>query len=313
MVRSARLAEMSASRRHRSRRPVRPSGWFRAAAAACSVFLAAPALAAPGALLEVYFGPSETDWLDLQSLQVELDGKPLPVRQPARGADPAQAVYSGPVAPGPHRLEVRAALEGESDVFTYVEKYLFKMAGHLDVVAPPGQVTGVQARVIADTGFTTRWEDRYRLALSAASYPTDRAPELPDAPPPAPTPEPVPAAPAPAPAAPAACSLDAVHFAFDKAVLTGDAKAALDRFASCLAGSKATVRLDGHCDPRGSEAYNLRLGAKRAAAVLRYLTSHGVAAKRLTSKSFGESRLACTEATEDCHAMNRRVEAQVSE
>ena len=87
MVRSARLAEMSASRRHRSRRSVRPSGWFRAAAAACSVFLAAPALAAPGALLEVYFGPSETDWLDLQSLQVELDGKPLPVRQPARGAD----------------------------------------------------------------------------------------------------------------------------------------------------------------------------------------------------------------------------------
>jgi peptidoglycan-associated lipoprotein len=69
------------------------------------------------------------------------------------------------------------------------------------------------------------------------------------------------------------------------------------------------VRLEGHCDRRGSAGYNQALGQRRADAVVKFLRERGVAAARLTSGSLGKSRPLCDEESEACHARNRRVEA----
>ena len=272
--------------------------------------------AAPGALLEVSFGPSETGWLALDTLQVRLDGRDLPVRRPAPD-DPAGApLFTGPVAPGPHLVEMTALLRGDSDLFTYVEDYRFTMRGRLDVIAPAGHVLGVHGRVQAAAGATTAWADRYTLALAAAPYPSDRAAAV-DVPAPAegPAPRAVPPPPAitPRPPPAAVCVLAPVHFAFDQAALTPAAGQEVDQFAACVAPGTGTVRLDGHCDVRGSDAYNLALGQRRADAVARRLEAGGVPEGRISTHSQGESRPLCGEPTEACHARNRWVEAVVGD
>lgn len=182
---------------------------FRALLAAVLAALALPAAAAQGSLLELYFGPHETEWLELKTLRVALDGADLEVTLPARGADPARPIYSGAVAPGPHVLKVEAGLEGDSQVFSYVERYLFAMSEQVGLEAPPAEVVSVHATVIAERGITIAWTERYRLALRTAHYRSERAaaveapavaraPEAAPAPNPAPTPA---AAPAPEAAA----------------------------------------------------------------------------------------------------------------
>ncbi len=312
--------------------PCRPTfrrrSLLRSIAAASMLVLAAPGAAAPGALLEVYFGPSQTDWLAVDSLRVRLDGEELAVRRPASDDPPGTPLYSGPVAPGPHLVELAAVLKGTSGVFTYLDGYRFTMRGRLDVSAPAGNVVGVHGSVRASSEATTPWTNRYTLALAAAPYPSDRAAaaEVPArvSPPPAqppagaPVTEAPPLSPAPAraaepepPVAPpgAACAFPAVQFGFDQATLTPAARQALDGFAACVAPGAGAIRLDGHCDVRGGVAYNLALGERRAGAVARHLESRGVAAGRISTRSFGESSPLCGESTEACHARNRRVEA----
>lgn len=285
-------------------------------AAASMLVMAAPGAAAPGALLEISFGPSQTEWLAVDALNVRLDGQELPVRRPA-GEDPVgTALYSGPIASGPHLVEMTVVLRGASGLFTYVDGYLFTMRGRIAVTAPVGNVVGVHGRVQASSGATTAWTDRYTLALAAAPYPSDRAVPV-ESPEPAPPPPAPPAASPPAPSvtpqppAAAACALAPVHFGFDQSTLSPAARQALDRFAACLDPGASTIRLDGHCDVRGGVAYNLALGGRRAAAVARYLESRGVAAGRISTSSSGKSSPVCGEATEACHARNRRVEAVV--
>jgi peptidoglycan-associated lipoprotein len=65
--------------------------------------------------------------------------------------------------------------------------------------------------------------------------------------------------------------------------------------------------VEGHCDERGSEEYNLALGDRRANAVKEYLLSQGIAASRMSTVSYGEERPVCREATEECYAQNRRA------
>ncbi len=126
-----------------------------------------------------------------------------------------------------------------------------------------------------------------------------------------------PAAASPPPAAPAAeaasCALEAVHFEFARSELGESARAALDRFAACLGGTNAAFVLEGHCDVRGSEDYNRRLGADRARSAARYLRERGVAAGRISVRSYGKSRPLCTADGPECDARNRRVEASLRE
>lgn len=66
------------------------------------------------------------------------------------------------------------------------------------------------------------------------------------------------------------------------------------------------VQIEGHCDERGSEEYNIALGAKRAQAAKDYLQTLGIAADRMSTISYGKELPLCTEHTEDCWEENRR-------
>lgn len=70
--------------------------------------------------------------------------------------------------------------------------------------------------------------------------------------------------------------------------------------------STARVQIEGHCDNRGSEEYNIALGAKRAQAAKDYLETLGVTADRMSTISYGKELPLCTEDTDECWAQNRR-------
>ena len=64
---------------------------------------------------------------------------------------------------------------------------------------------------------------------------------------------------------------------------------------------RALVKVEGHCDERGTSAYNLVLGEKRAKAVRNYLVELGVPANRLSVVSYGKERPFCNERAESCY------------
>ena len=66
------------------------------------------------------------------------------------------------------------------------------------------------------------------------------------------------------------------------------------------------IQIEGHCDDRGSEEYNIALGAKRAQAAKDYLETLGVTADRMSTISYGKELPVCTEDTDECWAQNRR-------
>jgi peptidoglycan-associated lipoprotein len=159
-----------------------------------------------------------------------------------------------------------------------------------------------------------------KAPVAAPQPPAPPAPTTPAPPPPPPPPPPPSPAPAPKPltedevfARKSLAELNAekplqdVYFDYDKAILRDEARAALQKNAEWLkrrAGTKITV--EGHCDARGTNEYNLALGDKRAVAVQNYLTSLGVAADRIMAVSKGEESPFCTEELESCFTQNRR-------
>jgi peptidoglycan-associated lipoprotein len=99
-----------------------------------------------------------------------------------------------------------------------------------------------------------------------------------------------------------------VYFDFDKAELTEESRTRLARNADWLrAHPEFEVRIEGHCDERGTNEYNLALGERRAAAAREYLTSLGVSARNLTTLSYGEERPQCSDSSEGCWSRNRRA------
>ena len=96
-------------------------------------------------------------------------------------------------------------------------------------------------------------------------------------------------------------------FDFDKYDLRDDARTALAADAQWLKRySSIQVLVEGHCDSRGTEEYNLSLGQKRAAAVKDYLASLGIDGSRVNTVSYGKTRPFCTEENENCWQQNRR-------
>ena len=118
-----------------------------------------------------------------------------------------------------------------------------------------------------------------------------------------PKPEPVPAAePAPVPPPPAPVAepvkivLEDIHFDFDKATLTKEAREILARDIATLKENPGVkVQIEGHTCAHGPEDYNMALGERRANAVKEYLVNQGIAADRMTTISYGETRLAMPE------------------
>lgn len=108
-------------------------------------------------------------------------------------------------------------------------------------------------------------------------------------------------------AATADAGLQDVFFAFDKWTIVDAGKQALALDAQWLKGNHGkALTIEGHCDERGTQAYNLVLGEKRAKAVRSYLADLGIDPKRLAVTSYGKDRPFCREHTEDCYQQNRR-------
>jgi len=106
--------------------------------------------------------------------------------------------------------------------------------------------------------------------------------------------------------------LQRIHFDFDQYVLTDVAKRKLSKNAKLLKASPGVkVKIEGHCDERGSDEYNLALGEKRALATKSYLVSLGVSASSLSVISYGEEMPLDPSKTEEAWAKNRRAEFKI--
>ncbi len=102
--------------------------------------------------------------------------------------------------------------------------------------------------------------------------------------------------------------LQTVFFEFDSSTLTNKELSKLKGNADWMkANSKVTLTIEGHCDQKGSNEYNLALGERRAAAVKKLLAGYGVPANRLTTVSFGEEKLISQGESESDMAKNRRA------
>lgn len=105
----------------------------------------------------------------------------------------------------------------------------------------------------------------------------------------------------------AAAGLKDVFFAFDSFALSEEGRMVLAHNAEWIkANPGAQLKIEGHCDERGTAAYNLVLGEKRAKAARNYLVELGVTPNHLSIVSYGKERPVCKEQAESCYAQNRR-------
>jgi peptidoglycan-associated lipoprotein len=101
--------------------------------------------------------------------------------------------------------------------------------------------------------------------------------------------------------------LSDIHFDYnDYSVRAQDGEILKSNADWITKNSGTRVQIEGHCDDRGSEEYNIALGAKRAQAAKDYLETLGIAADRMSTISYGKELPVCTEETDECWAQNRR-------
>ncbi len=108
--------------------------------------------------------------------------------------------------------------------------------------------------------------------------------------------------------------LQDIHFRFDKFDLDSRSKGVLKQNADFLKQHPSVkVEIQGHCDERGTNNYNLALGQRRAVSTKRYLASLGIPESRLHVISYGEEKPFCGETNEGCWGKNRRAHFMVAE
>lgn len=110
--------------------------------------------------------------------------------------------------------------------------------------------------------------------------------------------------------APVEVKLETVYFDFDKSDLRQDARDVLSKNAEIILKSMAgaKIKIEGHCDERGSAEYNLALGEHRAKSAQKYLTTLGVKAESLSVISYGKEKPAVNGSDEAAWSKNRRAE-----
>jgi peptidoglycan-associated lipoprotein len=127
---------------------------------------------------------------------------------------------------------------------------------------------------------------------------------------------PRPSVPPPPPEATTALSLDDefkskiqdVYFDYDMDKIRRDQELKLETLAAWLkTHPEARIVIEGHCDERGSQEYNVALGDSRAYAARIYLSSVGISADRMQAITYGEERPICREENESCWSRNRRA------
>jgi peptidoglycan-associated lipoprotein len=102
--------------------------------------------------------------------------------------------------------------------------------------------------------------------------------------------------------------LESVRFDYDKYNLTDAATEILSKNAAILMDNPSIgVQIEGHCDERGTDEYNLALGEKRAIAARDFLVRYGIAKPRISIISYGEERPLDPGHDEDAWAKNRRA------
>ncbi len=100
-----------------------------------------------------------------------------------------------------------------------------------------------------------------------------------------------------------------VYFGYDSFQLAPEEVAKIEQVADFMTqNTRAVLIVEGHCDERGSNEYNLSLGEQRALSIRSYLANLGIAADRIQSRSFGEERPAVQGTGEAAWRMNRRGE-----
>lgn len=101
---------------------------------------------------------------------------------------------------------------------------------------------------------------------------------------------------------------DRVFYAYNESSISGDARATLDRQSAWLGRyPQDSVQLAGNCDERGTEEFNIALGARRANAARDYLVAHGVASSRITTISYGKDRPTALGSDESSYQQNRNA------
>jgi len=102
-------------------------------------------------------------------------------------------------------------------------------------------------------------------------------------------------------------ALEDIYFDFDRSDIRPDARQVLEGNATWLkTNPRARIKIEGHCDERGTTEYNLALGQRRAEATKRFLVALGIDASRFSTISYGEERPVCTDHQEGCWSKNRR-------
>jgi outer membrane protein OmpA-like peptidoglycan-associated protein len=106
-----------------------------------------------------------------------------------------------------------------------------------------------------------------------------------------------------------------IQFDFDKTTIKPESNSLLDEIVSVIKDNPQIkkIAIEGHTDGDGSDKYNLKLSDGRAKSVMEYLTSHGVDAKRLTAKGYGETKPIASNETPEGKEANRRVEFLITE
>ncbi len=102
---------------------------------------------------------------------------------------------------------------------------------------------------------------------------------------------------------------DHAYFDFDQYSIRPDAEIVLRAKADYLTeNANILAEIQGHADERGTEAYNMALGDRRAKSAMNFLETLGISGTRLTTVSYGEERPLCSDKTEDCWQKNRRAQ-----
>jgi len=108
-------------------------------------------------------------------------------------------------------------------------------------------------------------------------------------------------------AATAAAGLRDIYFGYDSWAISDEGRQALSRNAEWLRSHPAVqLKVEGHCDERGSSTYNFVLAEKRAKVILNYLSDLGIKRERVVPVSYGKERPFCNDRSDACYQQNRR-------
>lgn len=103
--------------------------------------------------------------------------------------------------------------------------------------------------------------------------------------------------------------LQSIYYDFDRSLIRADMEPYMEGNASYLKQNQnARITVEGHCDNRGTNEYNMALGHRRAESAKGYLANMGIDSSRMQSVSYGEERPVCFERNEYCWQKSRRAD-----